>query len=127
MTKSPRAIFAQSGNDLDFVSEEVVAITTHILRDGNSDVAIRGLATPPIVANRVANGKPLVRRSGILHPMDLWRRPEAVEFSAPSIEDPQAKRAAKKLLLCHSERSEESHFDLSIREETKRDSSLRSE
>jgi len=85
MTKSPRAIFAQSGNDLDFVSEEVVAITTHILRDGNSDVAIRGLATPPIVANRVANGKPLVRRSGILHPMDLWGRPEAVEFSAPTI------------------------------------------
>jgi hypothetical protein len=30
-------------------------------------------------------------------------------------------------LFCHSERSEESLFDLSIRKETKRDSSLRSE
>jgi hypothetical protein len=30
-------------------------------------------------------------------------------------------------LFCHSERSEESLFDLSIREKTKRDSSLRSE
>jgi hypothetical protein len=29
--------------------------------------------------------------------------------------------------LCHSERSEESLFDLSTREETKRDSSLRSD
>jgi hypothetical protein len=58
-----------------------------------------GWATPPIVANRVANGKPLVRRAGIPHPMDLWRRPEAVEVSAPTIEDPQVELAAKKLLL----------------------------
>jgi hypothetical protein len=33
----------------------------------------------------------------------------------------------KKALFCHSERSEESLFDLSIRKETRRDSSLRSE
>jgi hypothetical protein len=40
----------------------------------------------------------------------------------------QAEEAAEKnVLLCHSERSEESLFDLSIREQTQRDSSLRSE
>jgi len=33
----------------------------------------------------------------------------------------------KKVLFRHSERSEESLFDLSIKEETERDSSLRSE
>jgi hypothetical protein len=33
----------------------------------------------------------------------------------------------KKALFCHSERSEESLFDLSVRKETGRDSSLRSE
>jgi len=33
----------------------------------------------------------------------------------------------KNVLFCHSERSEESLFDLSVREEMRRDSTLRSE
>jgi hypothetical protein len=47
------------------------------------------------VANRVANGKALVRRAGILHPRDLWRRIQAGESQGRSF--PQDQEAAKKM------------------------------
>jgi hypothetical protein len=63
-TKTLSRIFAQSGNRPDFVSgEEEVAMATHILRVANSRMETRLAVVAPIVANRAANGKPLVPRA----------------------------------------------------------------
>jgi len=57
----PKRILAQSGNRLDFVAEEEgVAMATHILREANSRMGARLAVEAHIVANRIANGKPLV-------------------------------------------------------------------
>jgi hypothetical protein len=67
------------------------------------------------------------------HLQDSWPSRPPFEQPPQSPEKPHnstthnSKFRAQTSKLCHSERSEESLFDLSIRKETRRDSSLRSE
>ena len=59
---------------------------------------------------------------GLLFQNDIVARGEDFEVFGHGFQ-----RLRKEVSVCHSERSEESLFDSSVGEETKRDSSLRSE
>ena len=87
-------------------------------------VPARWVVTVHRAARRAGNGNrsklvsgPLVRCGGRAVPANM----EKFEWHGHSSD------CGKNVLFCHSERSEESLFDLSIRKETRRDSSLRSE
>jgi hypothetical protein len=84
----------------------------------------------PIVANRVANGKPLVRRTGIPHPNGLVAQDSSWGILCSQGRSfPQDQQSAEKKCTCSVILSEAKNLSMFVflHLKSKRDSSLRSE